>query len=350
MLHFPIHLAIVGLVEGAQQVALARYVANGIGSLEASLIRICLREHLDGTTLTAALSNAVRTLKLDAKVESLAYVDDIERDIYRAGNTSGICSSRNGGMTTADLPDALHQLYTSTVAAMYSGLGLSMPIGADALAVMFESWKLVYRYYWAAFLLLMACFLIAAALVRTTRADVYFAVVMLGRAAAVVIASILLALSVSKPLMYSILETPAILPATAALLYSIILADRAGASVANRRNRRSGDMLTTDHEADHDHDYEKNHHRDRRRHHQHDRRRDSSSFDPAPQPDDRRMSYEPLGVVARPSFAHVPTASSSRTQPGPRASPARRLRAQNYSAGSSPARYVPGSRNCVADR
>jgi len=350
-LHFPIHLAIVGLVEGAQQVALARYVAGGIGSLEASLVRSCLRERLDGAALTATLSSAVRALNLDAKVESLAYVGDIERDIYHAGNTSGICSSINGGMTAADLPDALHQLYTSTVAAMYSGLGLSMPVSADALAIMFQSWKLVYRYFWAAFLLLMACFLASAVLVRTVRADVFFAVVMLGRGAAVVIATALLALSASKPLMYRILETPAILPFTVALLYLIILADRAGALAANRRNRRSGDQLTTegdvDHDPDHDRDHGPDHERNdrlgrRRRHHQHHHRRDDSSFDPAPRPDDRRTSYEPLGALARPRFAQVSSRSSSRSQPRYRASPTRRLHAKKYSAGGSSARDVPG--------
>lgn len=243
-MHFPIHLAIVGLVEGAQQVALARYISTGILKFEKSLVQYCFTEHLDGAAMTTKLNAAVKYLQLEKKAASLLFVNQIHSAVDVIGATPGICGPGVTGTSGMDLPLPLIQLYANVLAGMYSALGLSMPTDQNILLIMIESWKLVYRYFWSAFLILIGCFLIGIILVRTTKLDAFHHTALLGRAVAVVAAAVLLGLSANKDLMYAIMETPAILPVAVVLLYLIIVFDRFGGWVANKRNRKSGDPLT----------------------------------------------------------------------------------------------------------
>ncbi|KAK0648006.1 bacterial low temperature requirement A protein-domain-containing protein [Cercophora newfieldiana] len=247
VLHFPIHLAIVGLVEGAQQVALARYIARGILKLEHSFTEYCFRDHLDGEKLTEKLASSINYLQLDKKLHSLIYLDEIQLAIWEVGNTTGICDASGGGTGAIDFPEALSLLYANTAAAMYSALGLAIPLDKDVIETMFESWKLVYRYFWAAFMLLMACFLVVMVLIRTTKSDVFDWVAVTIRATSVIASLGLLLLSVDKKLMYGIMETGWILPVSVGMIYLIIVLDRISALIANRRNRKSGVELVGQH-------------------------------------------------------------------------------------------------------
>lgn len=47
-LHFPFHLAIVGVVEGSQQIALARYVFKSTAKLMGDIELYCTRQQLEG--------------------------------------------------------------------------------------------------------------------------------------------------------------------------------------------------------------------------------------------------------------------------------------------------------------
>ena len=244
VLHFPLHLAIVGLVEGAQQVALARYIATGILKFEKSLVQYCFTEHLDGPAMTVKLGAAVKYLQLEKKAASLLYVNEINAAMAEIGATPGICGPTVTGPGIDQLPMPLMKLFANVMAGMYSALGLSIPTDQNILIIMVESWKLVYRYFWAAFLILIGCFLIGIILVRTTKMDMFHHVALLDRVIILLISAALLALSAKKDLMYDIMSTPAILPVAVVLLYLIIVFDRFGAWMANKRNRKSGDPLT----------------------------------------------------------------------------------------------------------
>ncbi|KAL2131420.1 hypothetical protein VTI74DRAFT_5131 [Chaetomium olivicolor] len=242
-LHFPIHLAVVGLVEGAQQIALARYVTNGITNFERSLVQYCFKDHLDGNALAAKLTASVKYLQLDKKLNSLVYLSSIQSDIDQIGATKGICGPRVTGNSGDDFPDLFLSLYANVTAAMYSALGVSIPLDRNVLLVMLESWKLVYRYFWSAFLMLVACFLVVMVLIRTTKIDAFDYVAFFDRAVVIVVAASLLGLSASHDIMYRFMESPALLPVAVGLLYMIIMFDRFGAWIANKRNRKSGDEL-----------------------------------------------------------------------------------------------------------
>jgi hypothetical protein len=244
VLHFPLHLAIVGLVEGAQQVALARYISAGILKFQKSLVQYCLTEHLDGPAMTAKLNASINYLQLDKKAASLLFVNRINAAVDLIGATPGICGPAITGTSIEQLPMPLVELFANVMAGMYSALGLSIPTDQNILLIMVESWKLVYRYFWAAFLILIGCFLIGIILVRTTKMDMFHRVALLDRVIILLISAALLALSANKDLMYDIMTTPAILPVAVVLLYLIIVFDRFGAWMANKRNRKSGDPLT----------------------------------------------------------------------------------------------------------
>ncbi|KAJ4291279.1 hypothetical protein N0V88_006281 [Collariella sp. IMI 366227] len=239
-LHFPIHLAIVGMVEGAQQIALARYVESHFAAFEITLEQYCFKDHLDGEALATQLSTTVAHLHLDKKLNSLIFMNSIQADIDLIGTTKGICGPR---ITGPELPQLFLDLAAKVAAAMYSGLGVSVPLDQNILMVMLDSWKLVYRYFWAAFVVLVGCYLIILALTRTTKIDAFDYVAFLDRTIVILIASALLGLSASHDIMYNLMSTPAILPISVALLYLIIIVDRFGAWFANRRNKRSGDEL-----------------------------------------------------------------------------------------------------------
>ncbi|GAB1316400.1 hypothetical protein MFIFM68171_06610 [Madurella fahalii] len=297
-LHFPLHLAIVGLVEGSQQIALALYVSNGARKLGSSFAQYCFADHLDGGELTAKLADIINSLELDKKLASLVYLDEIQHDLELVGNTTGICGPTVTGTGVLDFPENLFTLYLRVETATYSSLGLSLPLDEDALLVMFESWKLVYRYFWAAFLLFVACSLIAMVLIRINKADSFYLMSYINRGVVILVAAVFLAISASKDLMYAIIETPTILPLTVGLLYILILFDRLGAWLANTYNRKSGDPLSgEDHRHGQGHDGEGDH-----AHGESGKETASVSADPlVSSPSSYRRRYNPLGAAVMPS-------------------------------------------------
>ncbi|KAK3315970.1 bacterial low temperature requirement A protein-domain-containing protein [Apodospora peruviana] len=289
-LHFPIHLAIVGLVEGAQQVALARYTAHGIVKLESSFVKYCFKDHLDGSKLTDKLLETIKYFQLDKKIQSGIYVDEITIGLWNAGNTTGVCGPSIVGNSFEDLPDSLYQVFLYSVAAIYSSLGLAIPIDEDPIPVMFESWKLIYRYFWSSFTILVACFLVCMMLIRRNKMDIFDWSAMFSRSTAIVIGCILLAFSAKHDLIYQILEEPIILPLAVCMLYVILVLDRISAWFANRRNRKSGDPLTGVGADGHGADDEE-------------QEAVTSVVGAGPaKTEEHRMSYNPLGGSVMPSY------------------------------------------------
>jgi hypothetical protein len=347
-LHFPIHLAIVGLVEGAQQIALARYVANTITKFEKYLVQYCFKDHLDGKDLRDKLLAVVKYLSLDKKVASLIWLDEIQNDVYAIGNSTGICRAGVTGTSVLDLPDTFFNLYGHTAAAIYSALGLSLPVDKDVIAVMIESWKLVYRYFWSAFLILIGCFLVVMIMIRTTKVDAFDYMTFFNRAAAVIVAASLLGLSASKDLMYRIMETPWILPIAVILLYLIILLDRIGATIANWRNRKSGDPLTGEHgghghghdDHGHGHGGADGHNTDPEAADKQGLMASAAAVSPHPGLDHRASSYNPLGSSMMPSYyaAGSPPVTYG---PTPHLHPAQSPHGGAVSTGYAPGGYMP---------
>jgi hypothetical protein len=252
-LHFPLHLAIVGVVEGAQQVALARYVLKSSDNLGDKMIDICLVKGLEGDGLISALSDAVTYYKLDEKAETLAWAGFISEKLDEIGANAGVCSGLSGA-TFDDLPNLLLELHHLVTAGIYTALGIKISTDKylDAFSVALESWKIVYRYFWTANAILFAVFIIFTILIRRNKFDFFDFTSLLSRLVVLVIVAVFLGLSNNQDRIYNILHTIWVLPVTILLLYLIILLDRLSRWIANRRNRKSGEPLIEDHGDGHD--------------------------------------------------------------------------------------------------
>ncbi|KAK4209741.1 bacterial low temperature requirement A protein-domain-containing protein [Rhypophila decipiens] len=303
-LHFPIHLAIVGLVEGAQQVALARYTTKNIDKLESSFVKYCFKEHLDGSKLTDKLFETIKYFQLDKKLQSIIYTDEITVGLWDLGNTTGICDPSVVGVgktSSEDLPDSLYKVFLYSVAAIYSSLGLAIPIDENPIEAMFESWKLIYRYFWASFTILIGCFLVCMILIRRNKMDIFDWSAICSRSTAIAIGCVLLAFSAKYDLIYRIIQEPIILPLAVCVLYAILILDRVSAWVANRRNRRSGDPLTGDGGGEGGHGA-----------HDEEQEEPVTAVDGSgPAKMDHRMSYNPLGGSFMPAYHGADTTAYS---------------------------------------
>jgi hypothetical protein len=253
-LHFPLHLSIVGVVEGAQQVALARYMLYNLRKYGAKMVDICVNKQLDGEDLVDALADGVDYFQLDKKADSLPWYQEAIAYVAQAGNEAGICADTQAADVT-ELPELLQEIFAHTASGFYASLGVKLDPHDGPLETALESWKIVYRYFWSATLILLGCFIVCMLLIRRNKMDFFDISSLINRGTALCIAALLLGLSASKDFMYGLLETPFILPTLALLLYLIILTDRFSAWMANRRNRKSGQPLIEeeDHHSHHGH-------------------------------------------------------------------------------------------------
>jgi len=258
-LHFPLHLSIVGVVEGAQQLALARYMLYTLRKYGAKMVEICVDEELDAQDLADKLTEASDYFQLYKKLESLPWYQNVTGLITEAGRESGICTNVEAADIT-ELPEKLQEIFATTAAGFYATLGVKLDPEANPLDTALESWKIVYRYFWSATVMLLGCFIICMLLIRRNRVDFFDISSLLNRGVVFVTGAVFLGLSGSESVMYSLLETPFLLPTLVLLLYFIIITDRVAAWIANRRNRKSGQPLIekkdnhgthdeTDHEA-----------------------------------------------------------------------------------------------------
>jgi hypothetical protein len=69
-LHFPLHIGIVLVVEGAQQVVLAHYVISKVDEFNAKVDEVCKTQALEGVELTNALTNFVDHYAFGEKTET----------------------------------------------------------------------------------------------------------------------------------------------------------------------------------------------------------------------------------------------------------------------------------------
>ena len=247
-LHFPLHLSIVGVVEGAQQVALARYVLKSDIKLSTMLTDFCFQENLVGDGLITALNETLDYYQFIDKPEAHSWHYTILDTLHGIAESPNICSNATGS-TVNDLPDSLQRFGAGIVSGIYASLGYKLKFDKyiDALGVAKESWKIVYRYFWSANAILFGTFIIFTILIRRNKTDFFDFTSRLSRGFAFVAAAVFIAISSNIDMVISILSKPWVLPVAIFLLYMIIILDRFGRWVANRRNRKSREPLIEDH-------------------------------------------------------------------------------------------------------
>ncbi|PBP23816.1 Low temperature requirement A, partial [Diplocarpon rosae] len=243
-LHFPLHLGIVGVVEGSQQIALSRQIFKRFGIVEAAVYKACVEQHLDGTALTDAIVAVVTKLKLTDKLESQEQTTIVLQEIQALANTTGICSVEN----TVDLqgsygfPAAFTNIMLDILGAIFQSTGIEIPKGADPTDLARSTFTTVYIYYWASLWLTLACFAILYWITRHRdhRVEFFDRVATYTRVAGSLIAAAFTPVAANEVAVYYFLRSPAILPTVAGLLFLVVCCDRFGRQVIVNRLKREG--------------------------------------------------------------------------------------------------------------
>ncbi|KAF2639187.1 hypothetical protein P280DRAFT_55916 [Massarina eburnea CBS 473.64] len=259
LLHFPFQLAIVGLLEGCQQVALARYVIKNWEKIDHYRAVYCLEDHLDGSKLRDKLASLVNYWGFTAKYETLAFQNLTMEAVYKIGNTSDICSESNAKEyeETGIWPTEFAQLTQQMFDGVYIGLGMKLPVSKleheTAQDIAIRSWRIVYIYYWASFCLLVACSIVFLVLIRRHRADLFDFVSITSRLVVLVIGGVLIGLVANYNALYAFLRSPAVLPVCLVLLFLILLFDKLSAAISNVHTKNSGEPYALEYQKDDHH-------------------------------------------------------------------------------------------------
>lgn len=245
-MHLPLHLAILGVVEGSQQLALARYIYYSAEKLIVKAWYGCVGMHLDGSALAQNLTDAVKYFKISDSAQGNLSLGPVFDEIYFLGNQSGVCSPGNtsnlqnglGGM-----PLSSREFLTRAIGAMFQAFNLDIPIEGDVygLRVATRSWRVVYIYYWSAILLLLACLTASALLAQR---NFHYGVMnrlpsLIARAIMVIFSIVILVLGVKNPYFRDeYLGSAWILPTVVLQLWIVCLGDRASKLLKRRREKK----------------------------------------------------------------------------------------------------------------
>ena len=244
LLHFPFQLAIVGVVEGSQQLALARYTIKNAFKVTTTLVKHCQTENLDGAKLRDSLRTLLDYFELDTKTETWKYFDDALRSIYRIGNATGICSPANATSYDTDWPKDILIVDAAISNGIYVGLGMKIPVSKlddyTPLEVAINGWRLVYMYFWTSFCVLVTCMIIFLFLIRRHRADLFDFTSVISRLLVLGVGGALVSLIANKDRLYGALASSMLLPICVLLLFMVLLTDKLSSLWCNWRLRKSG--------------------------------------------------------------------------------------------------------------
>ena len=258
LLHFPFQLAVVGVVEGAQQIAMARYVLASAAKGTKGLQNIC-SAHLDGIELRDSLAKLVEKYEFKTKLETYAYYDKIMPIVYNIGNSTGICSLQNTTRYGDTMwPESFVYIDQAISNGVYSGLGVKMPIKKledfiEPIEIAEKSWKLTYLYFWSCFCLLLVSLIIFLFLIRRHKVDVFDFVSIIIRCLVLGVGAAMLAVLANKQRLVALLNSPAILPMAVVLLFIVLCCDKLASVWCNWRLIKSGQPYALEYEDEHHH-------------------------------------------------------------------------------------------------
>jgi hypothetical protein len=265
LLHFPFQLSIVGVVEGSQQVALARYVSKNHDYMVRTITQYCYTENLNGAVLRDRLMVLANYWDFESKIETLGFTDRVAQYVYTLGNSTNICSPANitTYLNTNTHPIAIENLTYEMFDGVYRGLGMKIPTDKlttmTAQSIAMTSWRTVYMYYWSSFIMLISCSIIFLFLIRRHRVDVFDFVSIISRFVALAIGITLLALIASADMLYNYITSPGVLPTCLSLLFLVSFLDKIGASFSNWKLKQSGEPYALEYDEHHSHHHSESH-------------------------------------------------------------------------------------------
>ncbi|KAK7192472.1 hypothetical protein PSPO01_01180 [Paraphaeosphaeria sporulosa] len=254
VLHFPFQLAIVGVVEGSQQVALARYVIKNWSKIDKAIDKYCLAENLDGSKLRDKLFELLDYWYFTSKTETQEFQYITEETIWQIGNTTNICSAANATeyINTGTIPTLFYNMSIDMFNGVYVGLGMKLPADKlekyTAAEIALKSWRLVYLYYRVSFCILMACSIAFLILIRRHRHDLFDFVSIGSRVMSLIIGAILCVMISNEVALYQFLGSPAVLPVCLCLIFLVLCFDKLSAVFCNWHLLKSGQPYAKEYE------------------------------------------------------------------------------------------------------
>lgn len=245
LLHFPLHIAIVGVVEGSQQMALARYVLMQSNALDQTIFTYCMEYHVTGAELMQLLSKLLKPFKLDKKAESMRYVPAIQGYLDVIGNNTDICATSMTDFMALyrdrQYPAPLKGLYDEVLSALYSSVSVSPPKDVDAIEIAYTAWQVVYNYYWASMALTFITLAVLQIIMgREKRTRGYYYISIGSRLMITFIPLIfVVAASRNHSWMYAFIGSSLVVPAVVLIHLAVVLSDGFASMCLDARQRRN---------------------------------------------------------------------------------------------------------------
>lgn len=264
ILHFPVHLAIVGAAEGAQQIAQSRMIIYNFSKLTSSFLKYCVDEHLDGDKLGAKLNQTLEYFQFDAKLETKSIFESEiipQINLLASSVHQGVCSEANTTFYLAQnadgdgVPEIFDELTADVWTAMFASLGIKLDPAKlaryDPSEIAWTSFQIIYIYWWASLAVLLMCYMTFLYMVRRNKADLSDYVGQATRGTMVVFCLVALGAAADMQVLRAVLSKPYLLPTAACVLALINFSDKLIRQVANRRilarNRPVANYQNADH-------------------------------------------------------------------------------------------------------
>ncbi|KAF2755590.1 hypothetical protein EJ05DRAFT_478564 [Pseudovirgaria hyperparasitica] len=326
-LHFPFHLSVVGIVEGAQQIVRARYVIDGDKKFNKSAMQYCVKENLDGIKLQNKLAELIRYYDFPSKAQSNQFLPDIYESLYAVGNHTDICSPENSeGYVNANgemiaYPDELWYLWEKTISAVYAGTvtDKQVPDFDDALTSSISAWETAYSYFWGALGLLAFTTILMFFMCRRSKRDIYTYFGIGVRVFVLVMAAFLGGYAAANDDFFtSFMYSSAVVPTAMACLFLIVFVDSIGRGLSNYALRNTHKDIIDDEAEAMEHDHLHGHH------HDHDGSDDEIELKPQAHTPGLQQQHEHWygGVASPPLPGPAPLGYSAVQNPGTPGTPA----------------------------
>ncbi|KAF2660786.1 hypothetical protein K491DRAFT_754309 [Lophiostoma macrostomum CBS 122681] len=245
ILHLPLHLAMLGVVEGSQHLALARYLTYNAEELFIMAYHGCVLGHLDGEELARNLTEAIEYFEIDESAQGALALPYVYDQIYYLGNLTGVCSAANTSNSQNGLqgmPLSSAQFFTRGIGAIFQSFDYDIAPEGEVygVAVADRSWQVVYTYYWVSMLFLLVCLTISALLADRGLHHVKQRLwAFVARAKMMIVSAILLGLGLTHDGFFDMyVRSVWILPTVVLQLWVVCLGDRVSKSLVTRKEAK----------------------------------------------------------------------------------------------------------------
>lgn len=266
LLHFPLHLGIVGTVEGAQQIAQARYIIKTVSKLTSGLYEYCVEEHLGGLQLQAKLNETIDYYQFGAKLETKALFDatisqeirlltSIEyHDVCNQANTTLLAGEIATRATYTDangIPAAFDKLIIEVWTALFSSMGIKLDpkklSTTEPSDIAWGSFETVYTYWWCSLAVVLICYMSFLYMIRTSKADMSDYIGQATRGVMVVACVTALGVTLNAEVLHATLGRPILLPLATCILAVVNFSDKLSRQAANKRILRENRPVSSYH-------------------------------------------------------------------------------------------------------